>query len=90
MLILLMQKSFAMILDSMPLDFNCTPFFPETAFVKAGQDRVITATDTSKYQFGFAVTFTGKMLPEVKVRGRSNAEKFEDNYATGMFSGGQM
>jgi hypothetical protein len=71
-----------------PLDSNFTPFYSETVFIKVGTDTVITATDTTNYQFGFADTYTGEMLPEVKVKGRSNAQKFEDDYVSRMFRGG--
>jgi hypothetical protein len=52
-----------------PLDSNFTPFYSETVFIRVGADTVITATDTTNYHFSFADTYTGKMLPEVKVRG---------------------
>lgn len=71
-----------------PLDSNFTPFYSETVFVKVDTDTVITATDTTNYQFGFADTYTGEMLPEVKVKGRSNAQKFEEDYVSKMFGGG--
>ena len=73
-----------------PLDSNFTPFYSETVFVKVGTDTVITATDTSNYQFGFADTYTGEMLPEVRVKGKSNAQKFEEDYVSKMFRGGAI
>ena len=71
-----------------PLDSSFTPFYSETVFIKVGSDTVITATDTSNYQFGFADTYTGEMLPEVKVWGKSNAQKFEEDYVSKTFRGG--
>jgi hypothetical protein len=73
-----------------PLDSSFTPFYSETVFIRVGSDTVITATDTTNYQFGFADTYTGEMLPEVKVRGRSNAQKFEEDYVSKMFRGGAI
>jgi hypothetical protein len=73
-----------------PLDSNFTPFYSETVFIKVGTDTVLTATDTSNYQFGFADTYAGEMLPEVKVWGKTNAQKFEEDYVSKMFRGGAI
>jgi len=71
-----------------PLDSSFTPFYSETVFVKVGKDSSVTATDTSNYSFGFEDTFKGVTLEEVKVKGKSNARKFQDEFVSMQFQGG--
>jgi hypothetical protein len=72
-----------------PLDSSFTPFFTETVFMQlddpAQKPEDIRVVDTSEYSFEFSDPRFTDMLPEVKVSGKSNAQKFEDEYVTGMF-----
>jgi hypothetical protein len=72
-----------------PLDSSFTPFFAETVFVQlgsaSGNQQDVRMVDTSEYAFDFSDPRYTEMLPEVKVIGKSNAQKFEDEYVSAMF-----
>lgn len=71
-----------------PLDSTFTPFHSETVFIRLGGDTILTKTDTLNYSFGFEDNFKGETLEEVKVKGKSNARKFEEEYVSMAFRGG--
>jgi hypothetical protein len=72
-----------------PLDSSFTPFYSETIFVRLedpahpmSDERDV---DTSAYNFSFTDARYTDMLAEVKIMGKSNAQKFEDAYVSPMF-----
>ena len=72
-----------------PLDSSFTPFYAETRFVRLrdpGQPDTSTwAADTASYEFGFEDPRFIEMLTEIKIKGKTNAEKFEDAFVSGLF-----
>jgi hypothetical protein len=71
-----------------PLDSSFTPFFSETVFVQLedpAQHTDSRTVDTGAYTFDFADPRYTDVLPEVKVVGKSNAQKFEDAFVSPMF-----
>jgi hypothetical protein len=72
-----------------PLDSTFTPFYSETVFVRVtgSDDSAGDAdnTDTSAYSFEFNDPRFTDMLPEVRVTGKSNQQKFEDDFVSYMF-----
>ena len=71
-----------------PLDSSFTPFFSETVFVQLNpstDSALPWSPDTASYAFSFTDPRFVDMLPEIKVKGKTNAQKFEGDYVTGMF-----
>ncbi len=72
-----------------PLDSSFTPFFSETVFVQLKGSTDAPGTDdvgdTSAYSFEFADPRFVDMLPEIRITGKSNQEKFEEEFVSPMF-----
>lgn len=71
-----------------PLDSVFTPFHSETVFVTIQQKgkNVEHVKDTSAYVFGFEDPYPDAVvLDEVVIKGKSNAEKFEDDFVSRLF-----
>lgn len=71
-----------------PLDSVFTPFHSTTLFVgvQSKQKPIAVAEDTARYVFGFEDPYPDAVvLDEVVVKGKSNAEKFEEDFVSKLF-----
>lgn len=71
-----------------PLDSLFTPFHSETVFVgvKKKNTQPVELKDTSSYVFGFEDPYPDAVvLDEIVLKGKSNAEKFEDDFVSKLF-----
>ena len=71
-----------------PLDSVFTPFHSETVFVTIQQKgkNEEHVNDTSAYVFGFEDPYPDAVvLDEVVIKGKSNAQKFEDDFVSRLF-----
>lgn len=71
-----------------PLDSVFTPFHSETVFVSVQKSdaKQVQLKDTSSYVFGFEDPYPDAVvLDEIVLKGKSNAEKFEDDFVSKLF-----
>jgi len=71
-----------------PLDSSFTPFYSSTSFIQVNKNDTIAVElkDTSAYVFGFEDPYPNAIvLDEIVVKGKSNAEKFEDDFVSMLF-----
>jgi hypothetical protein len=71
-----------------PLDSVFTPFHSETIFVGLQKKNTppVELKDTSSYVFGFEDPYPDAVvLDEIVLKGKSNAEKFEDDFVSKLF-----
>jgi hypothetical protein len=71
-----------------PLDSLFTPFYSETVFVgvQKKNTKPVELKDTSSYVFGFEDPYPDAVvLDEIVLKGKSNAEKFEDDFVSKLF-----
>lgn len=72
-----------------PLDSSFTPFYSETVFVQlegeAEKQQATVVADTTAYSFDMADPKYTTMMPEITIKGKTNAEKFEDEFVSGLF-----
>ncbi len=71
-----------------PLDSLFTPFYSSTSFIQVNKNDTIAVElkDTSAYVFGFEDPYPNAIvLDEIVVKGKSNGEKFEDDFVSMLF-----
>ncbi len=71
-----------------PLDSLFTPFYSSTSFIQVNKNdtTAVDLKDTSAYVFGFEDPYPNAIvLDEIVVKGKSNGEKFEDDFVSMLF-----
>ena len=71
-----------------PLDSSFTPFYSSTSFIQVNKSdtTAVELKDTSAYVFGFEDPYPNAIvLDEIVVKGKSNGEKFEDDFVSMLF-----
>jgi hypothetical protein len=71
-----------------PLDSSFTPFYSSTSFIQVNKNdtTAVELKDTSAYVFGFEDPYPNAIvLDEIVVKGKSNGEKFEDDFVSMLF-----
>ncbi len=71
-----------------PLDSLFTPFYSSTSFIQVNKNdtTAVELKDTSAYVFGFEDPYPNAIvLDEIVVKGKSNGEKFEDDFVSMLF-----
>ena len=71
-----------------PLDSSFTPFYSSTSIIQVNKSdtTAVELKDTSAYVFGFEDPYPNAIvLDEIVVKGKSNGEKFEDDFVSMLF-----